>query len=60
MGDPLTPEVLKYFYTNHGDQRVLFQFEIIINVLVSYLASFEYLCYGSTAIINISILTVRG
>ena len=33
-----------------------FQFEIIINCLVSY----EYLCYESTAIINIFTLTMRG
>ena len=38
----------------------LFQFEIIINVLVSFSTSLEYLCYGSTAIINIFTLTVRG
>ena len=39
---------------------IFFQFEIIINVLVS---SFEYLCYRSMAIIkmiNILILTMRG
>ena len=34
------------------DERVL-QFEVIINVLVSFLASFEYLCYRSAAIMNI-------
>ena len=38
-----------------------FQFEIIINVLVSsFSALFEYLCYVSTAIRNISTPTVRG
>ena len=35
-----------------------FQFEIIINVLAS--SSIEYLCYGSTTIINSCTLTVRG
>ena len=30
-----------------------FQFEIIINILVSPSSSFECICYGSTAIINI-------
>ena len=42
------------FFMNHGDQRV-FQFDIIINVINHKLvlpASFEYLCHGSTAIIN--------
>ena len=42
---------------NHGDQRV-FQFEIIMKVAIS--VSFEYLCYGSTADINILILSERG
>ena len=37
-----------------------FQFEIIINVLVSFTASFEYLCYRSTAIINYFTISVRG
>ena len=39
-----------------------FQFKIIINVLVilSLSALFEYLCYGSTAIIHILILSARG
>ena len=33
----------------HGDQRV-FQFEIIINVLVTSIRfEFEYICYVSTA-----------
>ena len=31
----LTPTTRTYFCTNHGHQRGLFQFEIIINVLVS-------------------------
>ena len=37
----------------------IFQFEIIINVL-ALSASFEYLCYGSTAIRNTVTLTARG
>ena len=36
-----------------------FRFEIIINVL-ALCASFEYLCHGSTAIINILLLSARG
>ena len=37
-----------------------FQFEIIINFLVSSFRFFEYLCYGSTVITNILILTMWG
>ena len=38
-----------------------FQFGSIINVFVSYIAaSFEYLCYGSTTIINIFTPLVQG
>ena len=44
-------KILKYFYTDDGDKRVL-----DLNVL----ASFEYLCDGSTASINIFTITVRG
>ena len=47
-------KALKYFRINHGDQ-IVFQFEIIL-VLSD---SFESLCYGSTAIINILVHTVR-
>ena len=36
--------------------KSFFPFEIIINVLVRFSASFDYLCYGSTAIINILII----
>ena len=37
------------------------EFEIIINVLVSsFPCILIYICYGSTTIINISTLTVRG
>ena len=41
------------------ETEILFDFEIIINVL-ALSALFEYLCYGSTIIINILILSVRG
>ena len=43
-------------------ERGFFPFEIIdiVNVLVSSSASFEYLCYGSTAITNILIISLRG
>ena len=46
----------KYFSLKHGDQY--FQFEIIINVLLALSVLFEYLCYGSTTIINTLILSV--
>ena len=52
----LTPTTLNYLCLTHGDQRG-FQFEIIIN---AFSALFEHLCYGTTAIINILILSVRG
>ena len=48
---------LTYFCINYEEQTFV---EIIINALVSSSASFEYLCYGSTVIINIFILTVWG
>ena len=42
-------------------KTIFFQFEIIINGLDSLdSASFQYLCYGSTAIKNSDILPVRG
>ena len=58
----LTLTTLKYLCINHGDQRRFFKFEIIdiLDVLVSSSASFEYICYGSTAITNILIILVRG
>ena len=43
---------LKYLCMNYGDQRV-FLIWIHINVLVGSFRFFEYLCYGSTAIIHI-------
>ena len=43
----------------HGEQGV-FQFEIIIKNKAALSDSFEYLCYGCTAIMNIFTLTVRG
>ena len=49
---------LNYFCIN-PETEGFFQFEIIINALVVS-ASYEYLCYGSTIIINIFTLTVRG
>ena len=41
------------------ETKVFFLFEIIINVL-ALSGAFEYLFYGSTAIISILILSVRG
>ena len=43
---------LQYSCINHRDQRVFFQIEIIINVLVSSSRFIEYLCYGYTDIIH--------
>ena len=37
-----------------------FQFEIIKISQLAFSISFEYLFYGSTAVINILILSVRG
>ena len=51
----ITLKALNYFCVNNGDQSGFFQFEIIITVF-----SFEYLCHGSPAIINIFTLTSRG
>ena len=51
-------ELIIYYFITHGD-HFCFQFEIIINVL-ALSDSFDYLCYGSTVIINIFCLTVRG
>ena len=44
-----TLKALKYLYILNQEN---FQFEIIINDLVDYFRFFEYLCYRSTAIIN--------
>ena len=41
-------------------KSAFFQFETITNVLVILSDSFEYLCYESTAIGNILILSARG
>ena len=50
---------LKYSSINHGDQRV-FQFEIIINVLVSSSRFIGIPEFGSMAIMNMLHLIVRG
>ena len=50
--------MLKFFCLKHGDP-VFFLFEINLNVLVLS-GSFEYLCCGFAAIINILILSLRG
>ena len=53
---------IEIFVYKPSKPKGFFQFEITINVhdvLVSFSASFEYLCY-STIIINILILTVWG
>ena len=57
--EELTLITLKYLlYTM--DTKGFFQFKIIIDVLVSPFRFIEYFCYGSTAIRNILILSVRG
>ena len=57
---PTQVTTLKYFCKTHEDQRV-FQFQIIINILVSSsLFIWIPICYVSTAIGNILILSVRG
>ena len=50
----LTLKALKSSCISHGDKDVFYQFEMIINVLVTVAlsASFQYICYRSTAIIN--------
>ena len=40
------------------ETKGFFLFEVITNVLASFSVSFEYLCYGSTAVKNIFILLV--
>ena len=59
----LTLTTLNYFRLNiETNAKCAFQFEIIINVFIRsfFESSFEYLCYLSTAIINIFTLTARG
>ena len=53
-------KVLNYFCINHGDQRFFFNLKSSYSSLLAVSASFEYLCYGSTTIINILLLSVRG
>ena len=56
----LTFKALTFFLYKPWKPKGFIQFEIIINVLVIQSDSFEYLCYGSTIIINIFTFTVRG
>ena len=56
----VNPWSAEIFFKNHGCQRDFCQFKITINGSVSSFYLFQYLCYGSTAIINILILTVRA
>ena len=46
-------KALKYFCINHGEQGVIFNLKSSQMSWVAVSASFEYLCYGSTATINI-------
>ena len=46
----LNHEAQKYFYINQESKGL---FSIFVNVLVGFSASFEYLCYGCAAIVNI-------
>ena len=50
---------LKYFCINHGEQRLLFSIWNH-NKCLSFSASFEYICYGSTAIIIFVFLSLQG
>ena len=52
------PHLPAFVYTPRRPKGI-FQFEIIIHVLVALTASFEFLCHGSTAIIKLLILSVR-
>ena len=55
---------LKYFCMQTMETKKIVQFEIIINVLVmAFSASFQYLCYGCTVIIDsidIFFISARG
>ena len=42
------------------ETKGFFQFEIIVSSQLALSGSFEYLCYWSTTIINILILSVLG
>ena len=46
-------------YIGRRTRKGFIQFEIIINVLFSSFDLLEYLCYGSTTITNIVILSER-
>ena len=46
------PHNAELFLYKSWRSNVFFQFETIIHVLLSFSVSLEYLCYGSTAIIN--------
>ena len=59
MAHYLTLEALKYFCIKNGDQKCFFNLKSSYMSLLALSASFEYLCCGSTAIINILILSVR-
>ena len=58
--NPYNAEIFLYKPCN-GQQRVFFQFESIINLSqLALSASFEVLCYESTAIIICRVPSVRG
>ena len=51
--ESLTLTTLTYFCINHGDQTFVLNLKLSKISYLALIASFEYLCYGSTAIINI-------
>ena len=52
-GGGVNPYSAEIFFYETKRTKFFCQYEIIINGLVSCFASFEYICYVSTAIINI-------
>ena len=55
----LTLATLKYLCTNYRDQRVILNLKLSSMPQLALSASFEYVCYGSTAITYFFILSVR-
>ena len=56
----LTLTAPEYACINHIDQRDFFNLKSSQTSSLALSALFEYLCYGSIAIINVLILLVRG
>ena len=56
----MTGEAVRRFTHCAMSPSLIFKFEIIIKCRIALPDSFEYQCHGSTAIRNISTLSVRG